>query len=51
MRRVLNLGDLEWEKAAEHNIKEGSKINISELLFAKIEDHQISEQIQKLNKS
>ena len=51
MRKVLNLGDLEWEKAAEHNMKEGSKINISELLFSKIEDDQISEQIQKLNKS
>lgn len=51
MRKVLNLRDLEWEKAAEHNIKEGSKINISELLFSKIEDDQISEQIQKLNKS
>ncbi len=51
MKKVLNLKDLHWDQAIEHNIKEGSKINKPELLFVKIEDDQILDQIQKLKKN
>jgi len=46
---MLNLSDVKWELAGQADLlKHGHKLNKPELLFDKIEDEQIQQQIQKL---
>jgi len=49
LRRLINLGDLKWELAGNKDLLViGHTINKAELLFDKIEDEDISRQIDKL---
>lgn len=51
LRKMLNMGELNWSKAGEKEIlKPGHSINESELLFQKIEDETIQIQLDKLAK-
>ena len=46
---MLNILNPKWEEAGKINIiKEDHKLNSPELLFSKIEDSEIEEQINKL---
>lgn len=50
LRQMLNIGRLDWEKAGLTNIiTPGHKINQPQLLFEKIEDTLIAQQIDRLN--
>lgn len=46
--KMLNAQKCEWNKCGEINLKEGHKLNEPEILFTKIEDKVIEEQINKL---
>ncbi len=46
--KMLNTQKCEWEKCGELNLKAGHKLNQPEILFTKIEDNVIEEQINKL---
>ena len=48
LKEMLNISDLHWEDAAKQNLNAGSSINKANLLFAKIEDETIENQILKL---
>jgi len=49
LRRLINLGELKWETAGKIDIlKPGHVINKPELLFEKIEDEEITRQIDRL---
>ena len=49
LRNMINLGDLKWEIAGKSDIlSTGHTINKPELLFEKIEDVEITKQIEKL---
>ena len=48
LQKMLNIYNLEWEDAKKHNLAEGHKINKAVLLFQKIEDEEIENQINKL---
>ena len=48
LKDMLNLTDLNWDDAKNYNLTTGKKINKATLLFAKIEDEKINEQIAKL---
>ena len=49
LRKLINSDELKWENAGKHDILvEGHLINKPELLFDKIEDDEISRQIDKL---
>ena len=48
LKTMLNLKNLNWEDACKYNLCAGQKINKSSLLFAKIEDEKIEEQMRKL---
>lgn len=45
---MLNTGKTEWEKAGEGNLQPGHKLNKAQILFKKIDDDIIQEQIDKL---
>lgn len=50
LRQMLNIGRLDWEKAGLTNIiTPGHKINQPQLLFEKIDDSTIAQQIERLN--
>lgn len=46
--KMLDAQKCEWHKCGEINLKEGHKLNEPEILFTKIEDKVIEEQINKL---
>ena len=48
LKEMLNISDLHWEDATKQNLNAGSSINKANLLFAKIEDETIENQILKL---
>ena len=49
LRKLLNLDKLSWSQAGKENLlAEGSEIEPAELLFEKIEDEKINQQVQKL---
>ena len=48
LKEMLNISDLYWEDATKQNLNAGSSINKANLLFAKIEDETIENQILKL---
>ena len=48
LKEVLNISDLNWEQASNENLSAGMKINKPILLFSKIEDEVIENQILKL---
>ena len=48
LKNMLNLNQLNWDDAKKYNLPSGSQINESKLLFNKIEDEQINNQIAKL---
>ena len=48
LKDILNVSDLTWESASTENLNAGTKINKSSLLFSKIEDDIIENQILKL---
>ncbi len=49
LRKMLNLDKLSWSQAGKENLlAEGSEIKPAELLFEKIEDEKINQQVQKL---
>ena len=48
LKDILNVSDLTWESASTENLNAGTKINKSSLLFSKIEDEIIENQILKL---
>ena len=48
LKDMLNISDLHWEDATKQNLNAGSSINKANLLFAKIEDETIENQILKL---
>ena len=45
---MLNLSKLNWDDAKNYNLTTGKKINKATLLFTKIEDEKINDQIAKL---
>jgi methionyl-tRNA synthetase len=47
--KILNSGPVEWNKCGEPQLKVGHQINSAEILFPKIEDEVIQEQISKLD--
>lgn len=50
LKQMLNLPDLNWESAKDNNLlPEGHNINEPQLLFDKIEDRQVEEQVKKLH--
>ncbi len=50
LREMLNIPDISWKDFGSDNIiKEGHILNPAELLFAKVEDTEIENQIAKLN--
>lgn len=52
LRKELNLGgDVEWNRIDSAILKSGDNIEKGEILFTKIEDEQVEEQLQKLEKS
>jgi methionyl-tRNA synthetase len=49
LRKMLNIGNIQWDKAGEVNLLEtGHSLGKAELLFAKVEDAEIEKQLQKL---
>ena len=48
LQKMLNISNLNWEDAKNHNLKGGIKINAAHLLFAKIDDETIENQVLKL---
>ena len=48
LRNMLNISILNWKDMGDNVISEGHTINKAELLFEKIEDAQIQEQVDKL---
>jgi len=48
--KMLNAESVTWGKCGESQLKAGHKLNESEILFPKIEDEMIDEQISKLGK-
>ena len=48
LQKMLNISNLNWEDAKNHKLKGGIKINGANLLFAKIEDETIENQLLKL---
>jgi len=48
LKEMLNISKLSWEEASHYNLKGGSVINKASLLFSKIEDEDIENQILKL---
>lgn len=48
LKDMLNISDLNWENANTQNLKSGNSINKANLLFTKIEDETIENQILKL---
>ena len=48
LKDMLNLSKLNWDDAKNNNLNTGKKINKATLLFTKIEDEKINEQIAKL---
>lgn len=48
--KMLDTEKCSWEKCGELNLKAGHKLNQPEILFTKIEDKMIEEQINKLGK-
>ena len=49
LEEMLNIKGLKWDDAANLNMQEGNKIKKIPLLFEKIEDDQINEQLSKLS--
>ncbi|MDZ7766846.1 MAG: methionine--tRNA ligase [Melioribacteraceae bacterium] len=47
---MLNAEPAEWDNIGTHNLEEGHQLNKADILFKKIEDEQIEEQINKLGK-
>ncbi len=45
---MLNLTNLNWSDAKNYSLSTGKQINKATLLFTKIEDEKINEQIAKL---
>ncbi len=48
LKDMLNLSKLNWDDAKNNNLTTGKQINKATLLFTKIEDEKINEQISKL---
>jgi methionyl-tRNA synthetase len=48
--KMLNLGVVDWNKSGNENLKPGHKLGNVEILFPKIEDSAIEEQITKMGK-
>ena len=48
--RMLNSEPVEWDKCSGSNLESGHQLNKAEILFKKIEDDKIEEQINKLGK-
>jgi methionyl-tRNA synthetase len=48
--KILNFKPVEWKECGKSFLKEGHQINTAEILFQKIEDNVIEEQISKLGK-
>jgi methionyl-tRNA synthetase len=48
LQKMLNISNLNWEDAKNHKLKGGIKINAAHLLFTKIEDETIENQVLKL---
>ena len=48
--KILNSNQVEWSESGKSFLKEGHQINAAEILFPKIEDVVIEEQISKLGK-
>ena len=48
--KILNSNQVEWSECGKSFLKEGHQINAAEILFPKIEDEVIEEQISKLGK-
>ena len=46
--KMLNAESVQWDKCGESHLKTGHKLNQTEILFPKIEDKMIDEQISKL---
>ena len=49
--KMLDAEPVEWDKAGEINLKEGHQLNKAEILFNKIEDSIIEEQMTKLGQT
>jgi methionyl-tRNA synthetase len=47
--KMLNTKPVKWDECGNENLKEGHKLNKSEIIFPKIEDEMIEEQTSKLN--
>ncbi|MAX68797.1 MAG: methionine--tRNA ligase [Flavobacteriales bacterium] len=48
LKNMLNISKLNWDDAKNHNLNTGKQINKATLLFTKIEDEKINDQIAKL---
>jgi len=48
LKNMLNISKLNWDNAKNHNLNTGKQINKATLLFTKIEDEKINDQIAKL---
>ena len=48
LKDMLNLSELNWDDAKNHNLTADKQINKEELLFSKIEDETIEKQLKKL---
>ncbi len=48
LKKMLDIGDKNWNDISTELLKPGHKINKAEILFAKIPDEKIQEQLQKL---
>lgn len=51
LKTMLNIEDAAWSTIGELQLKAGHKVNHHKLLFSKIEDELIEQQIEKLNQS
>jgi methionyl-tRNA synthetase len=49
LKKLLNLKESAWDKIDRNLVAEKHKINKHEHLFQKIEDHEIEDQLKKLN--
>jgi methionyl-tRNA synthetase len=51
LKNILNINENSWDSISINNPVVINNINKSELIFRKIEDHEIDFQLQKLNES
>jgi methionyl-tRNA synthetase len=51
IRKMLNLEGVAWSLVSPDLLKQGAAVNKAELLFARVEDEEVNQQVEKLKKS